>query len=138
MATAALPEWAARYVGIPYRPGGRDLSGIDCWGLFALIWEREFGRALPSYDGPLWSPGATAEEVARSAEDYASRFDPVPAGEERCGDGILFRMRGHPLHLALVVTPGWMLHVDGSTESCIESYRSFRWAKRVLDFYRFA
>jgi cell wall-associated NlpC family hydrolase len=131
-----IPSWAAEYIGIPYKPGGRDRDGIDCWGLASLVWRERLGADLPPYDGPLWEAGADVIEVAGAAAGYAARFRSVDPGQERLGDGVLFRMLGHPMHLALVLSPGWMLHIDDTTTSCIEPYFGFRWQKRIIAFYR--
>lgn len=137
MEQTAIPAWCAGYVGLPYETGGRTRDGIDCWGLFNLVWAEQLGRSLPDYDGALWHPGASADEVAASARAYSDRFRRIEPGEERLGDGILFRMRGQPLHLAIVVAPGFMLHVEDNCDACIEPYRVFRWEKRIIDFYRY-
>lgn len=137
MDRSELPEWCAQYIGLPYKTGGRTRDGIDCWGLFNLVWAEQLGRALPDYDGALWHPGASAEEVAACARAYSDSFRRIEPGTERLGDGILFRMRGHPLHMALVVAPGFMLHVEDNCDACIEPYRVFRWEKRIIDFYRY-
>lgn len=132
-----LPEWCSKFVGLPYLPGGRTREGLDCWGLFALIWAEQFGRALPDYDGLSWRKGADAEEVARCARSYAERFRQIDPGTEQCGDGILFRMRGVPLHLGMVVYSGKMLHIEDGADACIETYTNFQWSKRIIGFYRF-
>jgi cell wall-associated NlpC family hydrolase len=132
-----VPEWCAGYIGLPYKPGGRDRSGIDCWGLLQLVWREQFGIALPDYDGPLWERGASAAAVAEAAIAYSRQFVPVAPGAERCGDGVLFRMLGRPIHVAAVVEPGIMLHVDDSADSCIEEYTSIRWSRRIIGLYRY-
>ena len=37
-----------KYLGVPFKDGGRDLDGLDCWGLFMLVM-REFGHEVPDY-----------------------------------------------------------------------------------------
>lgn len=41
-------HWAAKYVGIPYKIGGDDLSGADCWGLVRLVLRAELGLEMPA------------------------------------------------------------------------------------------
>lgn len=41
-------HWAAKYVGIPYKIGGDDLSGADCWGLVRLVLRAERGLEMPA------------------------------------------------------------------------------------------
>ena len=34
--------WQNKYVGIPYKDNGRDLDGMDCWGLARYVYNKEF------------------------------------------------------------------------------------------------
>lgn len=132
-----LPAWAEGYIGIPYKALGRDRDGCDCWGLLAMVWREQFGRELPDYNNERWTTGANAQTVGSGAQEYASQFDAVPMGQEDMGDGILLRMRGHPLHVGLVLQRGTMLHTHESADSCIESYDRFSWKNRVIGIYRY-
>ena len=131
-----IPSWTARYVGIPYLESGRDRNGLDCWGLVVLIWREQYGFDLPAYDGPHWAKGADRAAIAAAIEAEQARYVEVPAGQEREGDGILLRMMGLPLHIGLVVTPGWMIHTHETAAVCIENYRGAAWSRRVLGFRR--
>lgn len=133
-----LPVWAQRYIGIPYRALGRGRDGCDCWGLLAMILREQFGRELPDYTQQRWTAQADARAVGAGAQEYASQFVPVPLGQEEAGDGILLRMRGHPLHVGLVLAPGWMIHTHESADSCVESYERFIWRHRVIGIYRYS
>ena len=131
-----VPGWVADYIGLPYVPRGRTREGVDCWGLLELVWREQFRRELPTYDGTHWDGAATIRDVARGAAAYSAQFKQVARGTERLGDGVLLRLRGAPIHVGLVVASGTMLHVEEATASCIESYNSFQWNKRILGFYR--
>lgn len=53
-----MKHWAAKYIGLPYAIGGRELNGLDCWGLLRVIYRNEKGIDLPEL------PGITAEGVS--------------------------------------------------------------------------
>ncbi len=42
-------NWINKYVGIPYVEGGRDLSGVDCYGLLKLVYANEYHERLPDW-----------------------------------------------------------------------------------------
>lgn len=133
----AVPAWVAEYVGIPYAEKGRDHSGCDCWGLLNLVWEERLGGPLPPYHGVRWQKHGNAARIGPQAAAYASQFEPVVPGNEQLGDGILIRMRGHPLHVGLVVDKGWMLHAHEAADACLEQYGNDEWSRRILGFYRY-
>lgn len=132
-----LPEWASQYVGIPYKTHGRDRLGCDCWGLFMIVWAEQFGIHAPEYEGADWHEGQKPQIIGKDAIEFASRFAPVTPGEERLGDGLLIRMRGHPFHVGVVLAPGWMLHTHEEADSVIENYRTMTWEKRIGGIYRY-
>jgi len=52
-----MMHWAAKYIGHPYKEGGRGTDGVDCWGLLCLVYHQEFHIELPEI------PGITATAV---------------------------------------------------------------------------
>lgn len=134
----ALPHWVAQYVGLPYQTHGRGRGGVDCWGLVQMVQQEQLGGHWPPYEGADWYEGQSRASLAADATAYAGAFRLLGPGEtEQLGDGILLRLAGHSIHVALVIEPGWMLHTLPETGSCVEYYRDFRWQRRIRGIYRY-
>ena len=130
------------YIGLPYRLGGRDRDGIDCYGLVRLALGEVWGLDLPAYAvGYPASPSARQALAARVAACRTGEWLPVTRGHERPGDVVLIAMAGQPCHMGLVVAPagagGRMLHILPGQMSVIDRYAdSPVWAPRVVEFGR--
>ena len=124
------------YIGIPFKDKGRDRSGLDCWGLLRLIYRDQLKIALPSYTFAYdkTDPGCGVGHLIE--KNISHEWVPVPAGEEKPGDGILLRIQGEPMHVAVVVGRGEMIHVMKGLDVTVEKYRSNTWKHRVMGFYR--
>lgn len=135
--TRAHPAWAAPYIGARYKKGGRTLAeGLDCIGLFLLTEREAGGFDLPEYDGPPWEGSRSVRALGRAAEAFASRFIEISAGSEQAFDAVLLRSFRQPVHIGLVTSPGFMLHIEEGCDAVIESYRSVHWKNRIAGFYR--
>lgn len=135
------PGWCERFIGLPYREGGRGPDDFDCWGILLLVLQEQFGIAVPSYEGVHWGVGrnpAKRIETARTiAAERAAHWRPVEAGQEQPGDCIVLTIARQPLHVGAVASPGWMLHGAEGSDSALERYDGMCWRNRVDGFYRF-
>lgn len=132
-----IPAWVSDYVGLPWRGKGRDREGLDCYGILRLVLAERFAVALPSHDGVGFETGGDCTDLAAFLEAEAKAWRPLALDEApRAGDGVLLRVRGHPIHVGVVVAPGWMLHIEHGIDSVVERYDGPRWAKRVIAIYR--
>jgi len=131
-----VPIWAGHYIGLPFREHGRDRSGLDCWGLVRLVLAEQFNIALPSY-AEEYSRTTEAAKIGALITRETQNWKIVPAGQEACGDAIVLRVRGRPMHVGLVLGDRLMLHVEKGVDSVIERYAGPQWADRVAGFYRY-
>ncbi|MBU6475066.1 MAG: C40 family peptidase [Alphaproteobacteria bacterium] len=131
-----VPIWAGRYIGLPFKGHGRDRSGLDCWGLARLVMAEQFGLALPSH-AEAYQRTTQTELIAELIAREAQKWKIVPSGQEQCGDVIVLRVRGRPMHVGLVLGDRQMLHIERGIDSVIERYNGPHWAERIAGFYRY-
>lgn len=130
-----IPAWVAKYVGLEYEDRGRG-PRHDCWSLCRLVWREQFGLALPSYV-ERYATSTDAEEVAALVRGELGPWLPVlPLDNAREGDALLIRMRGVPMHVGIVVAPGYFLHVAKGVNACVERYDSLAWNRRIVGLFR--
>lgn len=129
--------WASDYIGIPFKPDGRDREGLDCWGIVCLVYREQLGVELPLHPGayPDGSQEAlhNAASVAKVERERWKRVDvPQPY------DVALLRLQGLPCHVGVVVSKGIMLHAMAGIESCLERYTGPHWKDRIEGYFRYA
>ena len=141
------PSWVAGYVGIPFVDLGRNRAGCDCWGLVRLVLAEQGGIDLPSLAtcyGSEANPAGVGDAI--EAERRSGAWDRIDAGGEVPFDVV--EMSGAartpagwvfgPLHVGVVVTPGWLLHVERGTAAVLARYREDQAIRRrVLEFWRY-
>ena len=130
-----VPAWVAQYVDIPFKEKGRNRSGCDCWGLVRLIWGDQFGIQVPSFVNQYISTKDNG--IGSLVEENMDPWTPVPAGMETLGDGVLLRIEGRPKHVGIVLEPGRMIHCAQDVGTVIEKYRTKKWERRIIGFYRY-
>jgi|GEM_PF-301356 len=131
-----LPAWVAHYVGLPFVDLGRDRAGLDCWGLVRLVGAERFGVQMPAWDGRY--PDCERRHM-RAMEGHVKAV--LPAFERisppDAGDIVLVKVGGLPVHVGIVVAPGWMLHAEFGCDSIAEPIlRPNRPISAIEGFYR--
>lgn len=112
---------------------GCSHEGCDCWGLVRLIYKEEFGIDIPPATIDMIDHASMGLIPTCLDSMWDKTDNPAP------GDVINFRVLGHDMHVGIVTSPGYMLHVfDEGHTSCIEPYTSRRWKKRIAGIYSYA
>jgi cell wall-associated NlpC family hydrolase len=126
-----------QYIGIPFVEHGRDKVGSDCWGLFRIFYQEQFGIDLPSYTEEYESIDNGKILSGLISKGTEEKWKRVKIGEEIYGDGILFRIMGYPMHVGIIVKKGWFLHILKGIDSALEYYNNPVWNKRVVGIFRY-
>lgn len=103
-------EWCNAYVGIPYKLGGQDRDGLDCYSLLRLVFLEQRGIALPD-----WHAGPDLVDQVRTidshlADERAAGRALQVAGPEAWAVAMVMR-RAAPNHCGLVVGDPWAFGV---------------------------
>ena len=131
-----IPFWAGHYIGLPFLDRGRSSAGLDCWGLARLVLAEQFGIALPSYINE-YQTTLQAEKIGKLVKAESPKWRLIKKGDEVCGDIIVLRVRGEPMHVGVVLGDKHMLHIEHGINSVIENYSGSRWADRISGIYRY-
>ena len=136
----AIPAWAARWIGVPYRDKGRGPDAFDCWGLVRAILRAERGLPLPDY-ADAYTTADAPDSVARAvAAGLADGWREM--AEPQAFDLLILRIAGRPWHCALMLTREQFIHCPPpaphgvQTGACIERLDAPRWARRIDGFWR--
>lgn len=129
-------HWATKYIGIPYVQGGRDSTGLDCWGLVRLVYKEVFGMDLPLYPG-ITAKGllyitSTIEEEAKEGE-----WDEVAFPFE--GSAVAMSQRKAIHHVGVFTTSdgGKIIHCqDGQSVIADTPRRLAQKGFKVVRYYR--
>ena len=121
------------FVGIPWLDGGRTRDGVDCWGLFWLVYKEVFGIELPSYseDYTTALDRIIVRRLVDNKPDYWVRVL-YPA----VGDGAVMHIAGRP-HIGVYIGDDLILHIEKNLGAKIENYRSMKMVNMLDGFYRY-
>lgn len=127
-------DFLNKYISIPYKEKGRDFDGVDCYGLNYLIYKNEIDLLIPSYADDYQS-AEDGRELGLLINKEKVKWIKVDIPE--IFDGVLIRMKGHPMHCGMYIGDGLFIHCLKGSGVTIEKIDSITWKNRILGFYRY-
>ena len=130
-------NWTDDYIGLPFKPDGRDRSGCDCWGLVCIVYKEQLGISLPEYRGifkdqSISSLKAAARAYAIGKEAWQKVSKPEPF------DVVMVRSGIYTWHVGIAIDQANMLHIMSGINSIIEPFTGIQWKNRVEEFRHYA
>ena len=115
-------------IGVPFKDGGRDTGGLDCWGLVRECYKRR-GMAVKDY-------AVSAMQMARiettmKHEEY--EWEKLPSPKEGCL--VVIRLPGTPWanHAGVYIGDGKFIHAYAPSGVVVDRIK--RWQSRIVGFY---
>lgn len=135
--TARSFDWG-RYLGIPFVSGGRQISGLDCWGLVRLVYLDGLALDLPSY-GEIGAYELARVSRAMDRDKDGEAWADAPTGALKPFDVCVMRLHGSSRigHVGVMVDAKRVLHVEEASASVIVPVTHFTIRERVACFRRY-
>lgn len=113
-----------KYIGLPFVSGGRDFSGVDCYGIIVLVYKEE-------KDIDLWdTSGYDIEDYSKDnlmLSNYHKNWHPIEEEELKELDVLLFTtdldLPEIPTHAALYIGENKILHCTSTTPVYISKFK---------------
>src|SRR5262245_18734529 len=125
-----IPAWVGHYIGL------RFSEEFTCWTLLREVYRAEFGIDVPSYAGRYTSTRDAEGIAPLVGEEASAHWREVPVGADLAPDALVFRFMGQPMHVGVVIAPGWFLHVMEGLDAVRERYDGMKWSRRIVAAYR--
>lgn len=114
---AALYEAVNSWLGVPYKYGGIDRSGIDCSAFVGRIFKDVYGKTL-----------------SRTANDMLRDVELIGRNQLREGDILFFtNSKGKVSHVGIYLKDNLFAHSSTSAGVCVSSVDDNYWSKH---FYK--
>ena len=111
--------WAAQYIGLPWKLGGKDMKGFDCWGLFAYVQWKHFDTPVAFFGVKEY----TARDLLAMFSSFESREELVDwkllTTPPEDGDAVLLGKNKQPCHVGVVASSGIYNETKGVLH-CVE------------------
>jgi len=124
-----LFEWHD-LIGIPFKAGGRDFNGLDCYGLVKLLMQRQ-GIDLPEFAYADPHNYSMVDRLIRN-QDVAQRLNRPEIG----AIVVMSLIPPYEHHLGVVISRNEFIHIRQNTRVTISRLDSPLWRDRIRGFYR--
>jgi len=126
-----------KYLNLKYKNLGRDLSGVDCYGLLYLIYKQELNIELPDFVSLQYQKEWYKQEQNVILDNIWSQWEQVSFPFKKF-DALLFKFNSKLIvnHCGIYVGDGKFIHIYENTTSCINRLEG-PWQTAFYKGYRY-
>lgn len=127
-------------IGIPFVFGGRDKTGLDCYGCTIEAFKK-FGIRIPDHNIAclaVESAGYDSQEIGKIIWNERHKWQRLKELEVPCLVAMSLAVPGFYNHIAVYVGDDKIIHTRQNANVCIEKLSSPRYKQRKKRFYRYA
>lgn len=128
-----------RYIGIPYKKNGRDMSGLDCYGLGMILYKDAFGIKLEEVsfiNKEIISPGMINKEFSKKSLLWNRVYD-LKKLDLLAYDTVHIKNKKIVSHVAFYVGNERIMHVNESIGSVVIQ-KMHSYGHELIGIYRHA
>jgi len=118
----------SKFLGIPYKRGGRDMSGLDCYGLMKVLSDEQ-ENSIPDYATP--DDQSLIYQLVNSEKELFEKLD-----KPESGCYVVFSLRPYHFHFGMVIGENKFIHILEKKSVVIERLDNWLWSKKIVGFYR--
>ena len=119
-----------KYMDISFKEKGRDLSGLDCYGLIYIFFKNELGIILPDFLEVKYHGDWSKKGEDHILENIPNTFNKVVDSEFKKFDlHLFFDSTGIASHVGMNIGNGKFLHINEGSYSRISNLGIY---KRLL------
>ena len=115
-------------IGIPFVDGGRDMEGMDCWGLAKVCFKRQ-EIAVQDYDISAFNAVKIDAELSTNSYVWQKMDNPVVG----CLVLINISCQGFANHVGIYVGENKFIHAYANSGVCISTIK--RWKSHIIGYY---
>jgi len=123
-----------KYIGLPYKNLGRDFSGVDCYGLFWLIYKEKRGILLPDFTELLYDKKwyKTENHIVDNIDELWTKVSMY-----KKYDAILFFNSGNVAnHIGTYIDDDKFIHITENSTSMISRLDGY-WSSKIYEVIRY-
>ena len=116
-------------IGVPFKDGGRNKNGLDCWGLVKILLERQCYKYIQDY----YISAFNIKDIHDELETNRHTWRKIEKPEVGCVVLLANGCTAAANHVGIVVDDSRFIHAYARTGVCVSALK--RWQAHIRGYY---